>query len=300
MDQTSTPTILRELHRDHVRLGRLLTAVRVWAEGEDREAGEQLDRIDAVIDYVSEYPDAVHHPLEDRVFARLLARPLTAGNRALVERNAAQHEELARLTAEMAAALGAATVGEGSMGAFAQQAAEFAEAQFAHMQFEEDEIFPLAARTLSASDWKEIEAEERLSHDPLFDQKVSRFASLYEYVVDDDHATPGIRAPTGTALVGAAVAPYLGAKLVAEVSGYWMNCWQTVDEIGRRRWDEWRVDVAAAGKQLSNDVSPGAVFAHFWLQQARRDLACHEEVFNAWSSAVERSAVAAARLSGTP
>ena len=181
------PTVLEELHRDHTRLALILTALEAWAHDKRKSDSAQLDRVDAMVEYISEYPDAVHHPLEDRVFERLLGKKLTKGERAAVIKNADQHQDLARRTEQLSADLDAALDAEdGVTPELLAHAAEYARVQLDHMGFEEREVFPLAERKLEADDWQAIEAEERLTQDPLFDQQLSRFEDVYHFAVDDE------------------------------------------------------------------------------------------------------------------
>jgi hemerythrin-like domain-containing protein len=149
-------------------------------EGLDRA---QLDVLMAGIDYIAEYPDCVHHPLEDRVFERLLATQLSAEERTRVETNAAKHQELTAATMQLQSDLRAMLDGQtDALVNLDHDVLEFIDGQRRHITFEEQYVFPLAERQLTRSDWQEIEAQEAEERDPLFDQRLTRYDGLYRYI----------------------------------------------------------------------------------------------------------------------
>ena len=155
---TALPDLLERLGRDH---GRIAQVVREFARETDSlvtTAGPDWLRLAELIDFLRYYADKVHHPLEDRVFDRLLHKGLTPTERHLIFRNIGQHQEILLLTEKIAQAIEAAKQG----GAFVEESFEETVAQYLslqrkHMRFEETHLFPLLQSRLDESDWNELQ-----------------------------------------------------------------------------------------------------------------------------------------------
>ena len=52
-----------------------------------------------------------------------------------------------------------------------------------HMSFEELHLFPLVESRLNDADWNLIDAELMPGPDPLYDCKLEKFRTLYEYII---------------------------------------------------------------------------------------------------------------------
>ena len=181
------PVLLDRLHKDHARLARILDALEATAARcRDGARGALLDKLATLVDYIAEYPDAVHHPLEDRIFAHMNRKQLTEQERRVLEDNVAQHEELAAATRDLVAAIDALLRNTQAAGAELQPKVDgYVELQRQHMRNEEGLVFPLARATFSETDWASLEQDDAQSHDPLFDRRLSRYESLYEYAMNE-------------------------------------------------------------------------------------------------------------------
>jgi hemerythrin-like domain-containing protein len=159
---------LRRLYRDHVNIARLLEVlehqVALFAADDDAVDYEVMD---GVLEYLRVYPDAEHHPREDRVLGKLRTRDPAGA--AKVGDLAAEHARLRELTGRFTRAL-AAVLGEAEISreGFDTLAGEFLIAMRAHMRMEEELFFPLADAGLTAEDWAEIDAATPTAEDPLF------------------------------------------------------------------------------------------------------------------------------------
>ena len=290
------PRILDELHRDHQRFGRILTALDAWtAQGEQYDP-QAIDRVGAMVEYLNEYPETMHHPLEDRVFELLLVRSLSNEDRAAVIENAAQHQALQTRTRQLVSRWESAISAEAwAPGMLIEDAKHYAQAQFQHMNFEEATIFPIAEREFSVEDWASIEAAERLTHDPLFDQKLTRFQSLYDFVIDDDQPfSSSLRQPTIDEAPDLNN-PYLGARAFVETAGNWSRFLTRMRELQTQSSVGWRDDVKEARENFAK-TDPVTAYADFCAKQAARQLDLAQAGYNAWCAAVERNAVIARRF----
>ena len=156
-----------KLRTDHRNLARLMDIiareVRVF------EAGDlpDYDLVASVLDYTQNYPDRFHHPLEDKVLAKLRQRDpdiaITVGD---LDR---EHEKLGTLTRRFAAALdNVMQDAELPRDWFVEVASEYLDFQRRHMQMEEVLFFPAALRALSEDDWRELATDAPSADDPLF------------------------------------------------------------------------------------------------------------------------------------
>lgn len=185
------PNSLTLWHADHVNFAKLLdlleTQLRSFHDGGAPDYELMLD----IMYYMTHYPDVLHHPKEDLVFAKLRQRdPLIA---ATVDRLAAQHVSLRTRGTELVreldgvfedALLSRATI-ETTARAYLD---EFRD----HMRIEEEEILPLASRLLRAKDWAEIDAAIRHFADPLFGERTEeRYASLARQIKRQGLANAG-------------------------------------------------------------------------------------------------------------
>ncbi len=177
---------LESLIQDHRNMGRLLDAferqLRIF-----HEAGEpDYELMQSALEYFLDYPDKIHHPKEDLVWARLVERDSAAvagmGDLAVL------HEELSALTHSIAYALKLvlqeSTASRDWVGTSARN---FLNAYRKHMEVEEALFFPLAAKALSAADWRKIDGQIKSADDPLFAPRDAlRFESLRKYIEDLD------------------------------------------------------------------------------------------------------------------
>ncbi len=163
-------TVMALLRRDHRRLCAVLerveSEVAAQADVDALCADERRQgRVLAMLGFLHEYAERIHHPVENRLFDRLIEKGLTPSERRVVFVTMSQHEEilgdllglqeaLRRLHEEPAGA-------EGSTPATAlrTRANCHLEAHKRHLQFEESQLLPLIESRLTARDWREVEEE---------------------------------------------------------------------------------------------------------------------------------------------
>ncbi len=172
--------LLARLRTDHKRVADIVKSLQKLVGNNNPD----VTKLFAHIDYLAEYPELVHHPLEDRIFNQMLLNPgLDDAQREQVERNAEQHQELNAATAEILQHAEQLLAEHKPLsGEFRALVEDYVKLQLEHMNFEEQVVFPVAERWLSRSDWIEIDTADLQTHDPLFDQKVTRYDELYRYV----------------------------------------------------------------------------------------------------------------------
>ena len=180
------PVLLQRLHTDHRHLGRVLTVLENQLRKLDDDGeGPDFDLLANIVDYICEYPDAIHHPLEDQLFDHLVNKGLTPPERKLVSVNIGQHVEIIAATKKLAQDI--ATVLNGAVISairLKEHVDDYIDTQRSHMRVEEQQLFPLAEHMFSDEDWAELEHLCEATRDPLFEQTIARYEDLYRYIVE--------------------------------------------------------------------------------------------------------------------
>ena len=177
--------VMARLEKDHVRIARVLENLeRVLVTDDDSDTNWEI--VADIISYLQEYPDTVHHPVEDQLFDLVLDKGLTPAERELVHTNLAQHAQIISATAQLARdiqqILNDIVVPLPQLQAHFQ---DYLELQRAHMRNEVHHLFPLAERQLEAEDWQDIAQQITAHADPLFEQGLDKFAALYQFITRD-------------------------------------------------------------------------------------------------------------------
>ena len=136
----------------------------------------------AMIHYIDEFPERLHHPKEDHyLFARL------------VEELRKEHVRGAALVRELESALLALEVnGARDLPAFDAAVNAYAQFHWDHMRKEEERLMPLAEKHLTEADWRWIEDAFTGNHDPIADLRERDFEKLYNRIVNLAPAPVGL------------------------------------------------------------------------------------------------------------
>ena len=160
-----TEDIIHEEHQALAAMLRSLSMLVAQARQDHREP--PFDVLRAMLLYVDEFPERLHHTKESRLlFPKLRSRvPALAPVLDRLEREHADGEHAIR---ELEHALLAYEVlGEARRGAFERALDRYTSFYLAHMAVEEREVLPEARRHLSAEDWAELDAAFATNRDPL-------------------------------------------------------------------------------------------------------------------------------------
>lgn len=159
---------LRILLDEHAALASMLRSILLMI---DRGPGDEPERffdvLRAMLFYIDEFPERLHHAKEsDYLFPRLARRaPELLPVIERLERDHMQGE--GRVRALQHALLAWEMLGESRRAEFVEAAREYVGFYFEHMRLEEAEILPAAARLLSAEDWQQITAVLASHRDPF-------------------------------------------------------------------------------------------------------------------------------------
>jgi hemerythrin-like domain-containing protein len=167
-------SIIRDEHRT---ISAVLHALKDLArEAQAPGAKPAFAALRAIVRYVDEFPEKLHHPKEDDyLFARLVIR--APDSKVLVEKLKAEHVEGAKLVRELERAL-VFFEDRAPDGAreFLDAVNVYAEFHWQHMRKEEQELLPLAERYLTHADWRLIEAV--FVENPDFEKQFTRIVNL--------------------------------------------------------------------------------------------------------------------------
>ena len=163
------PGVMARLLDDHRLIGQVMHCLEHEIDGlEGTEIGSSYLALDRIIEYMSGYADVSHHPLEDRVFDRLLHTGLSPTERHLVFQNLGQHQEIMASTRALRTLLENVMLNDAGDDArmLLEDAEAYVRQQRKHMEFEETHLFPLAQYRLKNSDWNALADELDDAEDP--------------------------------------------------------------------------------------------------------------------------------------
>lgn len=169
---------VKSWHEEHMYFKRLLALLQrevdVFATGEAPNYALMLD----IIDYLRDYADQYHHPREDAVFERLVRHQpdrelpvvrLQQEHRVIANAGTTLHRLLEEVQSDALLSRSEVEVA----------AATYLVYYGNHIAHEEEDILPLAARALTADDWREATAAAPAGNDPLFGSRPQeRFREL--------------------------------------------------------------------------------------------------------------------------
>jgi hemerythrin-like domain-containing protein len=164
---------LRVIRDEHGVLSAVLRSISLLLS-ESQRRGLPLDHtiLRAMLFYIDEYPEKVHHTKESELLFPKL-REKSGELAAVLDRLDADHASSHRavrelehdlLTLEM---MSEAPDAESRRRDFEAQVQTYVVAYLEHMRVEEAEVLPLAERVLSAGDWAELDAAFMKNRDPL-------------------------------------------------------------------------------------------------------------------------------------
>lgn len=174
------PAVLDRLWRDHANISLVLKALERQLDRFREGEGEDFDIVLASLDYCRDFAERLHHAREDALLKKLRERkPETAEAVGDLE---AEHRGLTSVTNRFGELLEQIIREEElSRDQFATVWQEFLDRYRQHMKMEEEALFVEAGRSLSAEDWRDVEAELSQRADPIFGDRIEdRFRSLKE------------------------------------------------------------------------------------------------------------------------
>ena len=165
---------IRIIRDEHAALAAMLRSLSMMIErGPDNgpkhvlEPENFFDVVRAMLFYIDEFPERLHHPKESDLLFPRVARmaPETAEIISRLEQDHASGELAVRELQHLLLAW--QLVGESRRAAFVQATKQYIAVYLKHMLLEETAILPIAMRVLNDADWEELDAAFAANCDPL-------------------------------------------------------------------------------------------------------------------------------------
>lgn len=157
------------LHDEHRSLAAVLHGLRYLVDEARRNSTPpDFKLINAMLYYIREFPERLHHPKEDAyLFAKVQQRTHEVDE--VIAQLEQQHTGNKNLLKNMEQALTRLEAGkDGGLDEFSDALASFTEAQWSHMSLEEKTLIPAAKKHLLPEDWSEIADAFGKNGDPRF------------------------------------------------------------------------------------------------------------------------------------
>ena len=159
---------LRTIRDEHAALAAMLQSL-LWlvrlGPGDDR--ARFFDTLRAMLFYIDEFPERLHHPKEsDLLFPRVAKRePALLSVIAQLEQDHMKGESQVRDLQHRLLAW--EWLGDSRQADFVQACERYAGFYLEHMRLEEQEILPAAQRVLDEADWQALDEAFEANRDPL-------------------------------------------------------------------------------------------------------------------------------------
>ena len=159
---------MRIIRDEHAALAAMLRSLGMMVDrGPGNEPETFFDVLRAMLFYIDEFPERLHHPKESDLLFPRVARlaPETMDVIVRLENDHASGESTVRELQHLLLAW--ELVGDARRDAFDQAAKRYLAFYLEHMRLEETVILPAALRVLGEADWKELDAAFATNCDPL-------------------------------------------------------------------------------------------------------------------------------------
>jgi len=159
---------LRIIHDEHDALSAMLRSIGMMVDrGPGNDPENFFDVLRAMLFYIDEFPERLHHTKESELLFPPVAR-LAPETREAIDKLEKDHQHGESAVRELQHLLLAwELIGEARRGAFDAAAKRYLAFYLEHMRLEETVILPVAQKVLSDADWDELDAAFATNCDPL-------------------------------------------------------------------------------------------------------------------------------------
>lgn len=186
---------LHIIRAEHSALAAMLRSMRMMLrQGPGQERQRFFEVLRAMLFYVDEFPERLHHPKESELLFPKVSRSSDEGAKAVFALEQ-QHESSQKMVRELQHLLLAwELLGETRRDAFVLACEHFIDFYLRHMQMEEEEVLPLARKYLSEPEWQALDAAFELNRDPLSSQGAIEpiYEALFSRIVNQAPAPIGL------------------------------------------------------------------------------------------------------------
>lgn len=181
---------LRVIRDEHASLAAMLKSmlqmIKRGPDAEGKHAPEQyFDVLRAMLFYIDEFPEKLHHPKESDLLFPRLAR-VAPHVMATIERLESDHMTgEVRVRELMHLLMAWEYLGDTRRAAFEAEATRYAQFYLEHMRLEETVLLPEAERSLTDADWHALNVAFATHRDPLNDKgtRDPQFDRLFTRIV---------------------------------------------------------------------------------------------------------------------
>lgn len=159
---------IRIIHDEHAALAAMLQSLRMMVQrGPGNDPEGFFDVLRAMLFYIDEFPERLHHTKETELLFPPVARqaPHLRDTIAKLDKDHAHGESAVRELQHQLLAW--ELLGESRRAAFEQATGRYLDFYLEHMRLEETVIMPEAEKVLTADDWKALDAAFAVNCDPL-------------------------------------------------------------------------------------------------------------------------------------
>lgn len=159
---------IRIIHDEHAALAAMLQSLRMMLKrGPGNDANSFFDVLRAMLFYIDEFPERLHHTKETELLFPPVAQR-APHIREAIARLHKEHEQGEAAVRELQHLLLAwELLGDARRPAFEQAANRYLDFYLDHMRMEEAIIIPEAEKVLTEEDWKVLDAAFATNGDPL-------------------------------------------------------------------------------------------------------------------------------------
>ncbi len=197
-------TAILTIKQEHQSIAAVLHGLRYLVD-EVRAGRSQPDFtvLFAMLRYIQEFPDRLHHPQEEEYLFRFL-RQRDPASGALLDELEQEHRKNELVRDELVRALASYHGGSAAgLETFSDVLEQYTALQWVHMRTEEDRVIPAAERVLTEADWKAIGDAFSSNRDPLVGIEVAReYRELFRRIVNLAPPPIGVGPPAASGPAG--------------------------------------------------------------------------------------------------
>ncbi len=185
---------LQVIRDEHSAVAAVLRSLLQMMERDPDDAPEPFfDVLRAMLFYIDEFPERLHHPKESDLLFPMLAR-VAPELMPVIRRLEDDHMQGEQRVRELQHLLLAwELLGDGRRPAFQQAARRYVDFYLAHMKTEETELLPVARERLEPADWAQLDAAFQSHRDPLASgERDPQFDRLFTRIVMRTPAPIGV------------------------------------------------------------------------------------------------------------
>ncbi|MRI34059.1 hypothetical protein EOPP23_13765 [Endozoicomonas sp. OPT23] len=182
--------LIERITIDHEHILKLLQAVdyEIKAYDADNDRTPRLAIIVGALDYLQNYPDSFHHPLESQLMKRLKPRVTDSDLLQSMVEIDQQHDQIRELTIELVETVNAISTDHVvPIKKLVSSYQSYVDLQRAHVQKENRVMIPAMKAYLTSEDLELAEQELLATPDPLFGKYLwESYEGLYQYLLEAD------------------------------------------------------------------------------------------------------------------